>query len=1518
MDQHTTNGNGSSNGSTQRPASFLQNVSVPVRDDRDPAGRIRFMPPNFGEFPVSHISTFQGYYGSAAKVYRDYDEAIKASLDNARYMRNDCGVMECIEARQRAVCLLNWHIEPEDEKSHEQKELCEALTKILQRIRRFTEYRYNLMHAIWYGKYAIQHRFGWQDVGGKMRLLPTPRHRDDTGWLPINGDKLVFRHDATNIPSDGYFGQMGIRVGQHYSAGDTLMDRHRIEATERGMAYFLSPWQRNLLAVHKHTIEDAAYEDGIDAGTIHGVGIRSRIYWEWVQKQESLAFLMEYLERSAGGIELWHFPAGNAQAKAEVEEAAKKRIGNGRNLMLVPIPMGDDGHQYGVQVIEPGMAGIDTLHSILTDYFGHRIKRYILGQVLSSEAEATGLGSGVAELHLDTLMQIIRYDAQNLEETLTFELLRQIQTFNFPKSAGIHLTFRVDTESPDVEKKLEAWARAYEMGCRLRERDVMDMIGAAMPAAEDRVLQKPDEAAMAGGMGGQAPAGGNAVNPAADSLHSGLLDAASKMGDGKTDGDDDPEPRDPPPADGQYAAEEFETGERIREGVYSRTSHAESIAAAAAATEREPSDEQKQAGNYRKGKFSWNGLTIAIETPNGATRRGKDRSGKPWAVTLPAHYGYILRNKSEADGDHVDVFVGPHPETELVFVVDQQHPGGRFDEHKTMIGFRTEAEAREAYQRSYSPGWQGLRSITAMTLDQFREWLDRGDTGKPVAGQVSRYAAAHWDKQPRDENGRWVRQFASDHSQQIKLSSVPAEKRLSNLKEARAFGLSLRGIYKNADTGWDLHVIRRGLEDTIARHNFDYRALSALPELLENAVHFSTEEPKEGSPSSIKAAHIFYAPLRIGDEDHLARLVVLQHEDERRSVSQAKVYNLSHKKSDRLTSAVGVSPDESGGVSKHGEPAGISIDQLIDAVKEFFPQHVTERKEVDPPYKPGASGEPDVTPAGESTDSSIDTAGGDDKGKHQKSDSSERYSRSQHPLNWDESAHPRDEGGQFAEKEAGASGKHTTKQPQPEPTAPSGQFASVADQLAEESGLHPTIASKVSAVREGRLTKEKAISAAISAVASSVLGREFGESSEAHEARRPDIKKLAEDAELLRSGSIDLRPHPDRSPTPEEKAAYNDYLTTGYNDPFFKKQPINEWMKTHRSQSAKSSGNEPAESTDPPWQKSLFGTKTSPQTQLFEEAFESAAKRKKQASAPKQQASLLEQLDDELTKQMTAAVPLRSQKAMFARSFSAALQRYSDGHPPAKGRPTWQKVGGASVFVNANGKITKGCPGLKGEHVADLIDEPEESRQRRETRQAHAEARGLQGHEVGVTDLRKLETGRHQSQHAAAKEAAKLHGVSTADVLARMPDAHKMLVETVAQREAVKEHARRITGLNAGNLARIENTYRDHSTVPGFDTAARTIAIEHPELGLDPEGSDVEAAVWDLIREGRQDVPALHSREVAHEAALMLAESKRSARRQTSPAVAELVHDFDEALGDAFDEWQRPGLASPVSDDVPF
>src|SRR5579864_6778398 len=83
-----------------------------------------------------------------------------------------------------------------------------------------------------------------------------------------------------------------------------------------------------------------------------------------------------------------------------------------------------------------------------------------------------------------------------------------------------------------------------------------------------------------------------------------------------------------------------------------------------------PTEAQKEAGNYRKGHVRVHGMDLSIETPKGAKRSGKGKDGKPWSVTMPAHYGYIRGTKG-ADGDHVDTYLGPHPGNPNVHVVDQ-------------------------------------------------------------------------------------------------------------------------------------------------------------------------------------------------------------------------------------------------------------------------------------------------------------------------------------------------------------------------------------------------------------------------------------------------------------------------------------------------------------------------------------------------------------------------------------------------------------------------------------------------------------------------------------------------------------------------------------------------------------------------------------------------------------------------------------------------------------------------------
>lgn len=159
-------------------------------------------------------------------------------------------------------------------------------------------------------------------------------------------------------------------------------------------------------------------------------------------------------------------------------------------------------------------------------------------------------------------------------------------------------------------------------------------------------------------------------------------------------------------------------------------SPAASIDAAAAETAPSPTPAQAEAGNYRKGKVTIHGLTIAIENAQGSTRRGVDEDGNAWESTLAHHYGDI-KGTIGADGDSVDVFIGDSPESETAYVVDQLNDSGNFDEHKVMLGFDSEADAKAGYLANYEPGWRGFGGITPVPVSGLKTWLKRGNTGKP-------------------------------------------------------------------------------------------------------------------------------------------------------------------------------------------------------------------------------------------------------------------------------------------------------------------------------------------------------------------------------------------------------------------------------------------------------------------------------------------------------------------------------------------------------------------------------------------------------------------------------------------------------------------------------------------------------------------------------------------------------------------------------------------------------------------
>ena len=154
-------------------------------------------------------------------------------------------------------------------------------------------------------------------------------------------------------------------------------------------------------------------------------------------------------------------------------------------------------------------------------------------------------------------------------------------------------------------------------------------------------------------------------------------------------------------------------------------------------TETNPSDAQKESGNYKKGHIKFGGYDYTIENPKGSTRSGKDANGKEWKVTMHDTYGYI-RGKFGKDGDHLDMFINDKADLDNwngdVFVVDQVNPDGSFDEHKVMYGYDSMDDAKKAYLANYSKGWKGLGNITGVSKDEFDKWLDASNRKlKPFA-----------------------------------------------------------------------------------------------------------------------------------------------------------------------------------------------------------------------------------------------------------------------------------------------------------------------------------------------------------------------------------------------------------------------------------------------------------------------------------------------------------------------------------------------------------------------------------------------------------------------------------------------------------------------------------------------------------------------------------------------------------------------------------------------------------------
>ena len=154
-----------------------------------------------------------------------------------------------------------------------------------------------------------------------------------------------------------------------------------------------------------------------------------------------------------------------------------------------------------------------------------------------------------------------------------------------------------------------------------------------------------------------------------------------------------------------------------------------------------PRKDADGAGTYR----DFAGVPVVIESPMGSVRSWVDSDGTTGETLMSMDYGFIYGTRG-ADGDSVDVYLGPDPGAQWVYVIHQLTKADAFmtyDEDKVMLGFASADAAQAAYLRQYDdPRFFGGMSM--MPIQAFRAKVAQTGTSA-IVGKVTNDAIEDGD-----------------------------------------------------------------------------------------------------------------------------------------------------------------------------------------------------------------------------------------------------------------------------------------------------------------------------------------------------------------------------------------------------------------------------------------------------------------------------------------------------------------------------------------------------------------------------------------------------------------------------------------------------------------------------------------------------------------------------------------------------------------------------------------------------
>ena len=422
---------------------------------------------------ATSVEVQRSFFTTADKLLRNSSLAYRLNPQYQQMMRNDADIEGVLRSLQVTLASLEWTVRCTEEDNERGKAFAERITKIFDAMPRRSDFVRAMHEAVWYGNAACN-----------LVYRKDPRLGVSIKeWYPFHPDTLNYDQR----------GNLAMRVGAAYSAdGPSSLN---IGFDSR--VHIFTEQERKAIVLHRVFVNAPDFNDPNTSESIYrGVGARDVCWFMWLAKQEILQDAITYAERYAMGIRVGYYPLGQ-DAGRNMMETVLSNLTNDNSVLL---PQSGTDKIYDIDIKEPN-AGRAQVFMELVNWFSGKIKEAILGQSLSSETGGTGLGSGVASLHADTLSRIIRYHADALADSLTNDFVRVVAgILGATEEEASTLRFEFAPERPDPKERLEAIEKFVSMGGRVAESEVRDLLGLSEPSDDDVVLG-----------GGQSQGGANPI-----------------------------------------------------------------------------------------------------------------------------------------------------------------------------------------------------------------------------------------------------------------------------------------------------------------------------------------------------------------------------------------------------------------------------------------------------------------------------------------------------------------------------------------------------------------------------------------------------------------------------------------------------------------------------------------------------------------------------------------------------------------------------------------------------------------------------------------------------------------------------------------------------------------------------------------------------------------------------------------------------------------------------------------------